>query len=204
MPRTAGDVQHGRVELHGLHVTQHGPREAATAWPSAVAIGGFVVSRNTCPAPPVARIVCFAQISVLPCPRFQTMAPARQMPFVGQQVDDEGPLPELGAAAGCAWRQSAARMTSLPVASPSALDHPPGDWCAAFRRGLARPAVLDVELGTHSTRSLQSARALHRTTMIDDPPRRTSPLPAPIASAAWLAVSSTGIHLRGPATPPWA
>ncbi len=38
------------------------PARAAIASPSAVAAGGLEVSRNTCPAPPEARIVVRAQI----------------------------------------------------------------------------------------------------------------------------------------------
>ncbi len=67
------------------------PARKAKACPSAVAISGFVVSRYSRPAPPVARIVCLAQTNVLPWLGFQTRPAARS--FVRQQVDGEGRFP---------------------------------------------------------------------------------------------------------------
>ena len=63
----AGDVEHGRMELHELHVAQLGA--GAIGDRQAVAGGDFGIGRLAIdlPAPPVQRIVCLAQTSVLPC-----------------------------------------------------------------------------------------------------------------------------------------
>ena len=77
-PARPGDVKHGRMELHELHVAQLGA--GAIRGRHAVAGRDRRVGRLAIdlPAPPLARIVCLAQTSILPCFARQTRAPTQR------------------------------------------------------------------------------------------------------------------------------
>ena len=101
----AGDVEHGRVELHELHVAQLGP--GAVGGGHAVAGGDRRVGRlavDHARSRRTARIVCLAQTSSVPAPGRQTTAPTHA-PVVGQQVEGEGVVPEGDVRRRCGpWR----------------------------------------------------------------------------------------------------
>ena len=95
VPRAAGDVQHRGMKLHEFHVAQHGP--AAKGDGVSVARGDRRIGRLAKNLP---RTTGRQDRLLGPDDRLAVLFIPDDCPatasLVGQQVNDEGPLPELG------------------------------------------------------------------------------------------------------------
>ena len=115
----AGDVQHRRMKLHELHVAQLG----AGAIRERLAVAGrhFGIRRLAINLPGAARaqnrlLGPDERAAVLGVPHERAAAAA----FVREQIDRERVRPDLGVVLRSRTRSIIARITSWPVASPSA------------------------------------------------------------------------------------
>ena len=132
------------------------PARSAIAMPSPVDTGGFVVTENSWPAPPVARMVCRARSST-GTPRGVERAHPDAPPALDDQIDREAALVDVDRRQRV--RGVGQRPLDLGAGGVAARVHDPRQRVAALDRELEH-AVARVELGAELHELADAPRSL--------------------------------------------
>ena len=180
------------------------PARRAMAIPSPVATGGFVVSANTCPAPPVASSVARARTSVRRPSSTRNRHPTTRPAAITRSVEQAKERISISSVRLVLSRS--ARTISQPVASPRACSTRLRE-CAASRVKWKRPssrskrAPQDASSRMRSGPSSTSTRAAGADTMPAPAPRVSSRCRSGPSSTAQgdrhSALRVAGVALRG-------